>query len=93
MRREEDAGEEEIEESVERVHRANKITCQIGHPVQETIIVSIHMNAAGNGKRWYNATRWCCYTYYGHSLSDELADCLYEAAKEHLPGLPGIRRR
>lgn len=24
--------------------------------------------------------------YYGHSLSDELADCLYEAAKEHLPG-------
>ena len=30
----------------ERVRRANKITCQIGHPVQETIIVSIHVNAA-----------------------------------------------
>ena len=55
----------------ERVHRANKITCQIGHPVQETIIVSIHVNVAGNGKRWHNATGWCCYTYYGHSLSDE----------------------
>ena len=41
---------------------------------------------AGNGKRWYNATGWCCYTYYGHSLSDELADCLYEAAREQLPG-------
>ena len=78
--------EEEDISLKERVRRANYLTCQIGHPVQETIIVSIHVNAAGNGKKWYNATGWCCYTYYGHSLSDELADCLYDAAKEHLPG-------
>ena len=26
----------------ERVRRANRITCQIGHPVQETFLVSIH---------------------------------------------------
>lgn len=44
------------------------------------------MNAAGNGKKWHNATGWCCYTYYGHSLSDELATCLYKAARHHLPG-------
>ena len=78
--------EEEDISLKERVRRANKITCQIGYPVQETIIVSIHVNAAGNGKRWYNATGWCCYTYYGHSLSDELATCLYKVARHHLPG-------
>ena len=70
----------------ERVRRANKLSCQIGHPIQETIIISIHVNAAGNGKKWHNATGWCCYTYYGHSLSDELATCLYKAARHHLPG-------
>lgn len=70
----------------ERVRRANKLSCQIGHPIQETIIISIHVNAAGNGKKWHNATGWCCYTYYGHSLSDELATCLYKAASHHLPG-------
>lgn len=35
----------------ERVRRANKLTCRIGHPVQDTIIVSIHANAAGNGSK------------------------------------------
>ena len=70
----------------ERVRRANKITCQIGRPVQETLLVSIHVNAAGSGLMWHNATGWCAYTYYGHTLSDELADCLYKQAREHLPG-------
>lgn len=70
----------------ERVRRANKITCRLGHPVQETIVVSIHVNAAGNGSKWMSATGWSAYTYYGHSDSDRLANCLYEAAKKHLPG-------
>lgn len=70
----------------ERVRRANRITCQIGHPVQETFLVSIHVNAAGSGLMWHNATGWCAYTYYGHTLSDNLADCLYKAARKHLPG-------
>ena len=35
----------------ERVLRANKLFCQIGHPIQETIIISIHVNGAGNGLR------------------------------------------
>ena len=46
--------------------------------------VIIHVNAESNGKKWHNATGWCCYTYYGHSLSDELATCLYKAARQHL---------
>ena len=48
--------------------------------------MSIHVNAAGNGKKWMNATGWCAYTYYGHSASDKLADCLYRAAERHLKG-------
>ena len=28
----------------ERVRRANRLSCQIGHPIQETIIISIHVN-------------------------------------------------
>lgn len=70
----------------ERVRRANNLTCRIGHPVQETILISIHVNAVGNGKQWLNASGWSAYTYHGHSLSDELATCLYKAAKVHLPG-------
>jgi len=69
----------------ERVCRAKRLTCRIGHPVSETILVSIHVNAAGRGDRWYSASGWSVYTYYGHSLSDELATCLYEAARRNLP--------
>lgn len=76
--------EEEDISLQERVRRANKITCQIGRPAQETLLVSIHVNAAGSGLMWHNATGWCAYAYYGHSLSDELADCLYNAAQKHL---------
>ena len=28
----------------ERVRRANKLSCQIGHPIQETIIISLHVD-------------------------------------------------
>ena len=78
--------EEEDISLQERVRRANRITCQIGRPVQDTILISIHVNAAGRGDRWYNATGWSCYTYYGHSLSDKLATCLCDAAIKNLPG-------
>lgn len=43
--------EEEYIPLKERVRRANKLSCQIGHPIQETIIISIHVIAAGNGLR------------------------------------------
>lgn len=70
----------------ERCRRANKIACHIGHPISETFVISIHVNAADNGKKWMNATGWCAYTYYGHSESDILANHLYNAAEKHLPG-------
>lgn len=70
----------------ERVDRANRMSCQIGQPIQSVIIVSIHANAAGNGSQWMNARGWCAYTCKGHTLSDELANCLYKAARKYLPG-------
>lgn len=70
----------------ERVDRANRMTCQLGLPIQKVCIISIHANAAGNGSQWMKARGWCAYTCKGHTLSDELATCLYKAARKHLPG-------
>ena len=69
-----------------RAARANNMTCQIGLPIQNVAIISIHANAAGNGSQWMKARGWCAYPCKGHTLSDELATCLYKAARKHLPG-------
>ena len=57
-----------------------------GHEPHDTFVVSIHVNAAGSGRMWHNATGWCAYTFPGHTESDKLATCLYKAAQRHLPG-------
>lgn len=46
-------------------------------------MLSVHVNAAGNGG-WYNATGWSAYTTIGKTNSDNLAECLYDAAEEVL---------
>ena len=48
------------------------------------ILISLHLNAAGDGTKWMNATGWSCYTCKGHTESDRLADCLYKAAEQIL---------
>ena len=50
------------------------------------IYISIHVNAAGNGSKWMNATGWSAYTSIGKTAADKLADCLYDAAKKNLNG-------
>ena len=50
------------------------------------IYVSIHVNAAGNGSKWMNATGWSAYTSVGVTAADKLAECLYESAKKNLKG-------
>ena len=67
----------------ERVRRANE-HCQI-HGKSNVILISIHVNAAGNGTQWMNATGWSCYTCKGQTQSDKLADCLYETAIKNFP--------
>ena len=76
----------------ERVRRVNEIcltyepSCPAptGHP--NVILISIHVNAAGDGTQWMNATGWSCYTCKGQTQSDTLANCLYEAAIKNFPG-------
>ena len=68
----------------ERVRRVNKI-CLASDP-SCVILVSIHVNAAGNGSKWTNATGWSIYTCKGQTASDKLAECLCEAAIKNFPG-------
>ena len=67
----------------ERVRRVNKI-CLASDP-SCVILVSVHVNAAGNGSKWTNATGWSAYTCKGQTASDKLAECLYEAATKNFP--------
>ena len=69
---------------VERVRRVNAACFLLGK--QNVILVSIHVNAAGNGSKWLNATGWSVYTCKGQTESDRLAEILCEAAIKNFPG-------
>lgn len=60
-----------------RSTRANKYNSK------NTILVSIHCNAAGNGD-WKTASGWSVWTSNGQTKGDKLADCMFEAAEEIL---------
>ena len=66
------------------------LRCKIVNDLQKIykncIYISIHVNAAGNGTKWMNATGWSAYTSVGVTSADKLAECLYEAAKKNLNG-------
>lgn len=66
----------------ERVRRTNAHCQAFGK--SNVILISLHLNAAGDGTKWMNATGWSCYTCKGHTESDRLADCLYKAAEQIL---------
>ena len=67
-----------------RCYRANCWCERLGK--SNVLLVSIHVNAAGKGDRWYNATGWSAYTCKGQTRSDKLADCLYKQAGLWLSG-------
>lgn len=48
------------------------------------IYVSVHVNAAGGDGKWHKAGGWCAYTSVGKTKADDLAECLYQAARKHL---------
>ena len=66
----------------ERVRRTNAHFQALGK--SNVILISLHINAAGDGTKWMNATGWSCYTCKGQTESDLLADCLYKAAEQIL---------
>ena len=68
----------------ERVKRVNAYCKALGN--RNIILVSIHVNAVGNGSKWMNATGWSVYTCKGHTASDKLAECLCEVATKNFPG-------
>lgn len=68
-----------------RCARVNRICKEFGN--DQVILISLHVNAAGNGWEWMNARGWSCYTTRGKTAADGLATILYEAAKAHLPGM------
>ena len=68
----------------ERVRRTNAHCQALGK--SNVILISLHINAAGDGTKWMNATGWSCYTCKGQTQSDTLANCLYEAAIKNFPG-------
>lgn len=69
----------------ERVRRVNEVCARCGK--ENVILVSIHCNAAGNGTKWMSARGWSAYTSKGQTMSDRLADLLYEEAEKNFPGM------
>ena len=68
----------------ERVRRVNNIC--LASDSSCVILVSVHVNAAGNGSKWTNASGWSVYTCKRQTVSDKLAECLCEAAIKNFPG-------
>ena len=70
-----------------RVQRINSKYTSVKKEGKTAIMLSIHVNAAGNGITWKNATGWSAWTTKGQNNSDKLADCLYDAAEKVLKPL------
>jgi N-acetylmuramoyl-L-alanine amidase len=65
----------------ERCRRANE------YKANDTILVSIHCNAAGSGSEWMQPRGWEAWTSAGQTKADKLADSLYAAAERLLPDM------
>ena len=64
-----------------RVNRVNNVCKEFGK--ENVLLVSIHANAAGNGKKWMTAKGWSAFTTVGDTQSDTLAECLYDEAEKN----------
>ena len=67
-----------------RAKRVNEICNQVG--ASNVLLVSIHVNAAGNGAEWMKARGWSAYTSKGNTKADDLATCLYDVAEQTFVG-------
>lgn len=64
----------------ERVRRVNKRCEEYG--ASNVLVLSIHVNAAGNGSKWLDARGFCVFTSKGKTKSDELATTMCEEAEK-----------
>lgn len=63
-----------------RANAANKIAKENG--ASNTLLISIHSNAAGNGKEWKHAKGWSVWTTKGVTKSDKYAEIFWEEARK-----------
>lgn len=68
----------------ERCRRVNSECNKFGK--DNIMLISIHVNAAGDASKWMNATGWQAHTSRGYTKSDELCECLYDAAEANFKG-------
>lgn len=68
-----------------------KVVNNLTKKYKDCIYISIHVNAAGNGKQWMNATGWEIYTSKGHTKADDLATCIYNYAKKNFKNAQKLR--
>lgn len=74
----------------ERVRREKEISKKAKQTGKETLLISVHINAAGNGISWTNANGWTVWVSNNASLkSKQFATIIYDEA-EHC-GLKGNR--
>lgn len=67
----------------ERVRRVNQYCNDYG--ASNVLVLSIHVNAAGNGTQWMTARGFSVFTSKGKTKSDELATIMCEEAeKSHI---------
>lgn len=71
------------------VQRCNAICNRYG--ADNVLFISIHVNAAGNGKQWMNARGWSIFTTRGKTKSDTLATCIHKAACNYFTSSVKIR--
>ena len=76
----------ELEEDIKltkRANRANEICKKYG--AGKCLLISVHANAAGNGKTWMKGRGWSVYTTKGVTKSDKIATIFFEEAEKLLP--------
>ena len=66
-----------------RAMRVNRVCDRLG--ASNVILLSVHSNAAGDGKRWMTASGWECHTTPGSTRADKLAECMYDAFSHAFP--------
>lgn len=73
------------EEDVPLKERTNRVAayCRT-YGIQNVLLISIHVNAAGKGQKWMDARGWCIYTSPGETVSDRLATEIHAAAVPEL---------
>jgi len=75
----------------ERVRRANEITKAAKQKGKDTLFISVHINAAGDGTNWTNASGWTVWvSKNASSKSKKFAQIIYDISEQY--ELKGNRR-